>query len=187
MPAVSSGGQIDEAMRSSSCSGLSGASWISTGTGPPSAAARGRVAAAPGGGPSAHCSTRRPASLLNLPSLPEASCSIAVTLLRMVSVYCGRLAPMRTTCRPMAKPTAPSASASVSTATPTEAVGPRPIWRSRCTHGATSRLRMIARVIGISTSRPKYSRASTVAAPTMPDTPAETRWVLGSIDNSSSL
>src|ERR1022692_359935 len=80
----------------------------------------------------------------------------------MVCSYCGTLAAMRTSCEPMKAANAVQDTASTNTATITEKVLPSRRRRSPRTSGATSKLNMIAKVIGTSTSRPKYNNASTV-------------------------
>ncbi len=75
---------------------------------------------------------------------------------------------MWSNCEPMTPATAAKENAITTTAASTDPVWPSPIRRSARTNGAINRLRMTARVMGTSTPRAKYSRASTVAVVMIP-------------------
>src|SRR5258707_298564 len=76
---------------------------------------------------------------------------------------------MCTICEPMTAAIAPNTSANTSTAASTDSVCPNLRRRSARTSGAINRLRIKARVTGTSTSRAKYSSASTVAVAMIPN------------------
>ena len=75
---------------------------------------------------------------------------------------------MRTNCEPMTPATAANKKANTTTAASTDQVCPRPMCRSARTKGAINRLKITASVMGTSTSRAKYSNASTVAVAMIP-------------------
>ena len=170
MPAEASGPQAEAATRLSICNGRSGGWCSSTCSG--CAAEPGRASgwawAAVSPSSAETRSIRRRTGSVTMPSLPRVMRSSVASLPRMVSSYCGRLSPMRITCEPITAATAESSSASAATAVHTERVWPRPMRRRPLISGVTRKPSITARVIGISTSRAKYSSASRVAVPSTP-------------------
>ena len=166
MPAVSIGTQMDPTTFSISCKGLDGASCTSTGMGAGAEAPSGLLSVG-GGAVSGLFSTRSAWAVSELTRLTVRLFNASILCCSVLS-YLDRLPVMPINCAPMTVANRLNDSTKINTAVSTEPVWPNPSRRNARTRGAIKRLKMMARVTGTSTSRAKYSSASTVAAAITP-------------------